>query len=185
MLLVIGLGNPGKKFADTWHNLGFLVVDEVAQKHGFPDWRLDKKSHSLITEILVTEDGPLRVLLVKPQTFMNDSGKTVAALIKNYKLKTTNLIVVHDDADLAVGKIRISRNRGAGGHKGVESIIKELKTKNFTRIRLGCRPKNYLPGSKTLDRFVLKKFSRNEPELVDKIINQAVSSLDSLVLGET
>ena len=174
MFLIIGLGNPGQKYKRTWHNLGFLAVDEFAQKNSFPDFRLDKKSNSLVS----IKDN---VLLAKPQTFMNESGRSVRSLVGKYEPSISNIVVVHDDADLPKGEMRISKDRGTAGHKGVESIINILKTKNFTRIRIGCRPKNYVPGSKLLDRFVLKKFTRADREKVEQIINQAAAALETLV----
>lgn len=95
------------------------------------------------------------------------------------------LIVVHDDADLPIGQIKVSKNSGSGGHKGVESIIKALKTKNFSRVRIGCQPANYVPGSKLLDRFILKRFTRSEEKIVGQAVKNAVDAVKSLVLGET
>jgi len=126
MIIIIGLGNPGEKLKKTRHNVGFMAIDEFARKNNFPDFNLQKKSISLISE----KD---RVFLVKPQTFMNDSGKAVKEILKNNS--ATNLVVVHDDIDLPVGKIKIVKDRGSAGHKGVESIIKNIGNENFIRSR--------------------------------------------------
>ena len=159
MFLIVGLGNPGKKYEKTRHNVGFMVVDKLKL--------LDIK----------------KVVLVKPQTFMNDSGKAVRALTKSYTLDPKNLIIIHDDIDLLIGKIRISKNRGAGGHKGVESIIKELKTKNFIRLRIGIKPKPYTLNPKTLDKFVLQKFNKKEKEIIEKVIEKSIEAIE-MMLGQ-
>jgi PTH1 family peptidyl-tRNA hydrolase len=152
MILIVGLGNPGKKYEKTRHNLGFRVVDEL----GF----LNRE----------------KIVLVKPKTFMNLSGKTVKSLIKKYKMPIINLWVAHDDIDIPLGKIRISKGRGAAGHKGVESIIKELGTKNFIRFRIGILPKTGKP--KKPEKFVLQKFNKNEERIVKEVIEKAMKAID-------
>ena len=142
MILVIGLGNPGEKYKKTRHNLGRLVVSTWQFIIGFPDFRLEKKSNALISKGTFEQK---RIILTLPETFMNNSGKSVKMLTKSYKLKPNNLIIVHDDIDLPLGTIRISIDRGAAGHKGVESIIKELGTKNFIRVRIGICPQDFKP----------------------------------------
>jgi len=166
MLLIIGLGNPGWKFQKTRHNLGFRVVDELVRKNNFPIFKLSKKFLAEISEGKIADQ---KVILAKPQTFMNLSGKSVKKLTNNLQLTTYNLWVIHDDLDLPLGKIRISVGRGAAGHKGVESIIKELKTKNFVRFRVGVKPKTSNLKPETLDRFVLRKFTREEEKILKKI----------------
>ena len=152
MILIVGLGNPGKKFQKTRHNLGFQVVDEL----GFLK---DKK-----------------IILTKPKTFMNLSGKAVKSLITKYKVPLLNLWVIHDDIDLPLGKIRISKGRGAAGHKGAESIIKELRTKNFVRFRIGICPKTGKP--KNPEKFVLQKFNKDEEEAAKKVIKKTAEAID-------
>ncbi len=152
MILIVGLGNPGKKYQKTRHNLGFRVVDEL-------------KSLNL-----------KNVTLAKPKTFMNLSGKAIKSLITNYKIPTTNIWVIHDDIDLPLGKIRISKGRGAAGHKGVESIIKELKTKNFVRFRIGIYPKTGKP--KNPEKFVLQKFNKDEERLVKEAIKKTAEAIE-------
>lgn len=177
MLLIIGLGNPGKKFENTWHNLGFLVIDEFAKNNDFPDFRLDKRLNALVSR-------KENVILAKPQTFMNESGRSVLILNTKYEIQNTNLIVIHDDADLAIGTVKVSKNSGSAGHKGAQSIIDSLETKNFTRIRLGARPKNYIPGSKSLERFVLKKFSKTDQKITSEVIEKTTSAIEKIMLGE-
>jgi PTH1 family peptidyl-tRNA hydrolase len=188
MILIVGLGNPGEKFEKTRHNLGFRVIDEFLVKNNFPDFRLSKKFNSKVSEDLAEGE---KVILVKPQIFMNNSGKAVKSITKAYKLKTINLIVVHDDIDLPLGKIRIIKNRGAAGHKGVQSIIDELGTKNFIRLRVGIQSeekpstraklgtglvphRNKVSGA----GFVLQKFNKEEEKILKGAIEKAVEAIE-------
>lgn len=157
MILIVGLGNPGVKYKKTRHNIGFQVIDQ--------------------TNFLIGE----KVVLTKPNTFMNLSGKAVKPLIKTHNIKLDNLIVVHDDIDLPLGKIRIVKNRGAAGHKGVESIIKELGTKNFVRFRIGIQPKFGKP--KNPEKFVLQEFNKEEEKIVETAIKKTVEAIE-MVLEE-
>ncbi len=177
--LIVGLGNPGQKYKNTWHNLGFWAVDEFAKNNDFPNFRLDKKINALISQ-------KENVILVKPQAFMNNSGQIVKSLLTKHRhsiamaMLWRNLIIIHDDADLEKGVLRISKDRGTAGHKGLDSIVGNIKTKNFVRIRLGVRPKNYIPGSKSLKRFVLKKFNKAEEKTVREVLiktNQAIEAI--------
>ena len=167
MMNIVGLGNPGKKYINTRHNIGFMVVNEFAKENNFPKFRMLKKYNALISK-------KNNVLLVKPQTFMNNSGVAVKKTIQNQ-----NLIVIHDDIDLLFGKIRISKNRGSAGHKGVESIIKELGSKNFTRLRIGIQPKQGKP--KDVEKFVLQNFTRKEKKVIKEIIKKSLAELAKLV----
>ena len=117
MILIIGLGNPGKKYKMTRHNVGFRIVDEFAKKHSFSDFYFSKKTSAEISKGAVSDQ---EIILAKPQTFMNLSGKAVKLLINFYKITPPGLVVIHDDIDILLGKIRISKGRGAAGHKGVE-----------------------------------------------------------------
>lgn len=129
----MGLGNPGSKFKETRHNLGFEVVNKFAEKYNFQGFKFVKKYNALISR----KD---QVLLVKPQTFMNNSGQTAETLMKYTECTPSNLWVIQDDLDLVLGKLKIVENKGAGGHKGVQSITDKLNTKNFTRFRIGIAP---------------------------------------------
>ena len=133
MILIVGLGNPGKKYKASRHNLGFLVLDKFIKKNRFLEFKSSKKFESLISKNSLGEKG---IILAKPQTFMNKSGKAVKSLLKYYKLKSKDLIVIHDDIDLDLGKIKIIKNRGGAGHKGVQSVINEIKTSDNNRIFL-------------------------------------------------
>jgi len=158
MFLIVGLGNPGKKFEKTRHNVGFRVVNEFAKKNNFPDFKISKKFNALISE---GEFNNEKVILAKSQTFMNLSGKAVKKLVSSFRFQVSGLWVVHDDIDLPLGKIRIVKNRGSAGHKGVESIIRAINSKNFVRFRIGILPKTGKP--KNLEKFVLQKPSKAKP----------------------
>lgn len=177
MILIIGLGNPGKKYELSRHNLGFLVLDRFSRKNLF-EFKSSKKFKSKISKGYF---GKKRIILIKPQTFMNNSGKAVKSLATNYKRQTTNIWVIHDDIDLPLGKMKIVKNRGAGGHKGVQSIINEMKTKNFVRFRLGINPR-YKTMKKWSDeamkKFVLKKFTKTEKGIVKKVVENCVKALE-------
>jgi len=178
MVLIVGLGNPGKKFKNTRHNVGFRVVDRLRKKNDFPTFRSSKKFNSLISESTLKRK---KVVLAKPQTFMNDSGKAIKKLISGFRLQASGLWVIHDDIDLPLGKIRISKTRGAAGHKGVQSIIDELNTKDFTRFRIGIKPKNYNLQFETLKSFVLKNFTKEEKKVVKESIKKTVSAIEMAI----
>jgi len=171
MILIIGLGNPGTQYKNTRHNVGFMAVDEFAKKNNFPDFKLQKKSNSEISEKPL---GEQKIILVKPQTFMNESGKAVGAITKPYTLDPKPLlVVVHDDIDLPIGKIKIVEERGSAGHKGVESIIKSIGNNGLARIRIGISPEKDIQAKK----IVLKNFSKNEQEKVNEAIKKTTEAL--------
>ena len=167
-MIIVGLGNPGKKYNDTPHNIGFEAVDEFAKENNFPDFRLSEKFKAQMSE-----KG--NIILAKPKTFMNNSGKCVSALVNFYKGK--ELIIIHDDIDLELGKIRISKNRGSAGHKGVESIIKGLGTKDFIRVRIGIKPEQSMLDT---EKYVLKKFDKEGKKTIKESIKQAIKELRKL-----
>jgi len=176
MILIVGLGNPGKKYEKTRHNLGFTIVESLKLKvESFSDWKYEKK---FLTEISQGKISSQRVILTKPQTFMNNSGKSVKKLIKNYKLKIKNLIVIHDDIDLPLDKIRISKGRGSAGHKGVESIIKEIGTKNFVRFRIGIKPQRTENKEQKTEKFVLEKFNKEGEKTVKEVIKKTAKAIE-------
>lgn len=172
MIIVVGLGNPGEKFKATRHNVGFMAVDFFAKKNSFPDFVLEKKYESLVSE-------DKKVLLAKPQTFMNKSGVAVGKIAKSYKLKAKSLIVIHDDIDLPLGKFKIVINRGSAGHKGVESIMKAIGNKNLVRFRVGVQPPKGKP--KEADKFIIKDFTPDELKIINKAIKQSAEALDSYI----
>ena len=158
---IVGLGNPGKEYERTRHNVGFLFID-----------------------ILESNLKNKKIILAKTQTFMNKSGTAVLALIKSHKIKPENVLVVHDDIDISWGKFKFSFGRSSAGHKGVESIIKTLKTKNFWRLRIGIHPiqntKYKIQNTKIkADKIILKKFTPTELNVLNKTIKKAVSELET------
>ena len=135
MKLIVGLGNPGKHYVNNRHNVGFKCIDLLARKHGIPLTQRGARSQLGMGEV-----AGEKVILAKPKTFMNLSGEAVAALVRRFKLSPENILVVYDDLDLPLGKIRIRESGSSGGHKGIKSIIDRLGTKDFTRIRVGIAP---------------------------------------------
>ena len=156
MLLIVGLGNPGKEYEKTRHNIGYLVIDELAKQK--------------------TND----VVLLKPQTFMNNSGTAVLAAVNFYKIKPAGLWIIHDDIDLPLGEFKISQNRGSAGHKGVQSIINALGTKNFNRVRIGICPKTGKP--KAVEKFVLQNFTKSEEKTIKEVIERTIQTIQDSVL---
>lgn len=166
-ILIVGLGNPGEKYESTPHNAGFLVIDGLLAEASIST----TENKKLKSEIAEWRLGGKKIVLAKPQTFMNKSGEATLALTKSYKLKAQSSIwVIHDDVDLELGKIKIVKNRGSAGHKGVEDIIKKLKTKDFVRFRIGIRPKRLtIKRSKALmNKFVASPFGKAEQSLFKK-----------------
>jgi len=185
MYYIFGLGNPDDEYAGTRHNVGRMVLDYFAKQQDFGDWEEDKKVKALVATGKV---GKEKVTLVKPETFMNKSGFSAGILISNAK-KAENLIVIHDDLDLPLGRFKISFNKSSGGHRGVESIIKALKTERFTRVRVGISPstpsgKLKKPhGEEAVGDFILGKFKKNEEETFKKVIKK-VSDAFTMILTD-
>jgi PTH1 family peptidyl-tRNA hydrolase len=160
MKLIIGLGNPTKQYENTRHNAGFIVLDEMQKALSFPEFQLHKKFEAETTE--TTFEGE-KIILAKPQTFMNNSGKSVLAISTFYKIPLTELIIIHDDLDIALGSFKFATDSSAGGHNGVQSIFTTLGTQKINRIRIGIegsekKKERIIPG----DVFVLQPFSENE-----------------------
>lgn len=168
MILVVGLGNPGKKYQKNRHNVGFRAIDELRSSQHFASARVIDR---------LAKQKPKDFVLAEPQTFMNKSGQAVKSLIQFYKAKPENLWVVHDDIDLPLGEIKISKNRGSAGHKGVQSIIDALKTKDFNRVRIGICPKT--GKSKNVEKFVLQNFTKQEEEILKESIPKTIDLLMS------
>ncbi|MCK5021810.1 MAG: aminoacyl-tRNA hydrolase [Candidatus Pacebacteria bacterium] len=185
MYLIVGLGNPGEEYEKTRHNLGRILLDYYVKKNNFPDWDLSSKKTNLFSEGKI---GKKSVKLLKPEKFMNNSGKSILGAVLKHKVKSENLVIVYDDLDLALGEIKISFNRGAGGHKGIESIIKSLETKKFIRVRVGITPttptgKLKKPkGEKKILDFLMSDFSKKDMEIIKKTKTKIVKILDTLIL---
>lgn len=169
MKLIIGLGNPGTKYQNTRHNLGFVVMDALVNKLS-PDttWTKGVSVNSLVCEISLNGE---KIRLVKPQTFMNNSGLSAKEEMNYLKIAPQDIWIVHDDLDLELGRIKSDFNASSAGHRGVQSIIDELGTKEFNRVRLGIgHPIDNIP----VEDYVLQKFGADEMEMVNKMIEEAV-----------
>lgn len=175
MKLIVGLGNPGKKYEQTWHNVGFMVIDQIQASK--PDEFLKfKNSRKHKAEVCDGLNPAEKIILAKPQTFMNNSGQTVRSLAKFYKIKHDDIWVIHDDIDLPLGKIRISQNSSAGGHKGVQSIIDELKTQEFVRFRIGVQPTT--PMKIPTEKYVLQKINKDDKVIIDETIETVLGAIE-------
>ncbi len=173
MKIVVGLGNPGSKYHGTRHNIGFLFIDRVARQQGIV---LDRYQCDALTGWGTANEMPL--LLAKPQTFMNHSGVAVAALLREHGATAADLIVVYDDLDLPLGRIRIRTSGSAGGHRGVTSIIEVLGEAPFCRIRLGIgRP---VEGGSVID-YVLSPFDKGELSDLSRVVDRATEALTYLL----
>lgn len=169
MYLVVGLGNPGKQYEQTRHNVGFIAIDELSKELNISVDKL--KFKSMIGEGRI---GTEKIILAKPQTFMNLSGQAVVELMNYYKVDISNLIVIYDDIDLDVGKIRIRKSGSSGTHNGMRNIIYLLGKQDFPRIRIGVsKPRN----GQDLANFVLSKFDKTEVELVVDAIKKSAKAV--------
>ena len=173
MKMIAGLGNPGSEYARTKHNVGFMFLDALAEKLGADNWKT--KYDALVAEARI---GTEKVLLVKPLTYMNESGRAVGPLMSWYKLAPEDLIVVHDDMDIPAGTIRIRRKGSAGGHNGMKSILYHVGDENFPRLRIGIgRP---LPGW-TGVKHVLAPFSEEDAPKIREAIAYLLPALECVV----
>lgn len=179
MKLIVGLGNPGEKYQEVRHNLGFDVISELVRKKDYGKWKMEDKFKA---EIIKAED----LLLARPQTYMNHSGIAVSLIAKFYKILPEDIIVIHDDLDLHLGKIKVRIGGSGGGHHGVESIIDSLKTDEFIRVRLGIGNEKSHSGehkriSFSAEKFVLEGFLSNEKSEVKHMLKFAVKALEILL----
>ncbi len=173
-LLVVGLGNPGPQYAKTRHNLGFMVADLLAARMG-ETFKVHKRSGA---EIVTGRLSHRPVVLAKPRTYMNESGRQVGPLAKFYSVSGADVIVIHDELDIEFGQIRLKQGGGEGGHNGLRSLVNALGTKNFHRIRIGIgRP----PGRKDPAAFVLENFSVAERPQVPTICEMAADATELLI----
>lgn len=182
MKLIIGLGNPGEKYINTRHNVGFLVMDKIANSLSLMAYRLENQFKSETTQ--TGGIGENRVIIAKPQTFMNLSGEAVSKLMQYYKIGLDDLIVVCDDLDLPLGTIRIRLEGSSGGHNGLQSIIDKIGNK-FTRIRVGIGSNRKVTSNQLqvtrknilAEEFVLQNFTKDETKIIDKSIDKTVEIL--------
>ena len=173
MFLVAGLGNPGEEYALTPHNLGFLTVDRLAERHGIRLTRKDSKALVGVGEV-----GGHEAMLAKPQTFMNLSGAALAPLMEKHSIEPGRLIVVYDELDLPWQSLRIRPRGSAGGHHGVDSVIRSIGSTDFPRVRLGIHG-----GSRERDgaKIVLSGFKRGQKEELDEMLDYAAQAVESII----
>jgi peptidyl-tRNA hydrolase, PTH1 family len=185
MMLIVGLGNPGKEYENTRHNAGRIILDKIAKANDFSEWKDDMKLKSLRVK---GELDSLKVEFLLPNTFMNNSGNAVAPLIDSPK-KLKNLIIVYDDLDLPLGSLKISYDRSSGGHNGLESIIKRVKSREFVRIRIGVSPSTPTgkfrkpKGEEAVLKFLLGSFKEDEIKQI-KNISKKVAEIIVMVSVE-
>ncbi|MFA6475601.1 MAG: aminoacyl-tRNA hydrolase [Patescibacteria group bacterium] len=169
MKLIIGLGNPGKNYATTRHNVGFIILDKI-----IPDWQIDKPSNSLIHKTSTT-------LYAKPQTFMNNSGSAVRHLVDYYHIALPDILVIYDDKDLPFGTIRFRVKGSSGGHNGIKSIIEHLGTTEFARLKVGIAPVDNTHQIGDTADYVLARFSKDEKKSIPNIIDQVIEKIGEII----
>lgn len=181
--IIVGLGNPGEEYTDTRHNTGRMMIEYFAKQMKFSEWKEDKKAKARLSRGMV---GKTLVALVEPDTFMNKSGAAVLKFVKSAKA-AERMVVVYDDLDLPLGVMKISFDRGSGGHKGIESIMRAVKTKKFTRIRVGVSPSTATgnirkpTGEKVIVNFILTRFKPHEMEELKQIFKKASHAIETIV----
>lgn len=175
MILIIGLGNPGSEFVRTRHNVGRDLIETIRKHYKLPEFGFDKKYNAELCQGKIEKE---KLILARPNTFMNKSGTAVGALAKFFKIKPADIYIVHDDTDLEFGRTKLSFGKRSAGHKGVESVIKVLKTLDFWRLRVGIGDKKDSPAEK----MVLKKFTPKDDPTLKKIRKKTLEAVD--LIGE-
>ena len=175
MKIIIALGNPGQQYANTRHNAGFIIADELQKSLVFSEFEKNSKFDALVCEKNL---GGEKIILAKPQSFMNNSGQVVRKMLDFFKSPKENLVVLHDDLDIELGSFKVSLDSSAAGHNGVQSIIDNLGSQQFKRIRLGIegsekKKDRIIPG----EVFVLQDFSKEELEIIKKLAEKIVGEL--------
>ena len=176
MKMIVGLGNIGTRYDETRHNTGFMVVDQLARDYHLGAFTHLKQEAVAVSGVINGE----KVMLVKPTTFMNDSGRAVGPLVDYYDIDLDDLVIVNDDLDMPVGKVRLKTHGASGGHNGLKSIISALGTKNFYRVKVGIDH----PRHGTVVSHVLGKFSKEERPKFDQAVEQAEHALEDWINGE-
>ena len=184
MYTVVGLGNPGNEHENTRHNTGRMAVLAFLKKNECAELETDKKRRALKSECKIgkphstkASQGKNKILCLLPETYMNKSGNSVVGL------KPKDVILLHDDLDLPLGTFKISFGRGSGGHKGVESVMRALKSKDFIRIRIGITPAKK-PEAKKINDFILKKFPPKEMESLKKVFKKTSEALEMIIIDD-
>ncbi len=176
MKMIVGLGNIGTRYDETRHNTGFMVVDQLARDYHLGEFTQLKQEAVAVSGVINGE----KVMLVKPTTFMNDSGRAVGPIVDYYDIDLDDLVIVNDDLDMPVGKVRLKTHGASGGHNGLKSIISALGTKNFNRVKVGIDH----PQHGTVVSHVLGKFSKEERPKFDQAVEQAEHALEDWINGE-
>ena len=177
-IYLIGLGNPGKKYSKSRHNIGFLILENLSKKYN-SNFLLKEKLKSFFSEFKIN-DSTYRLFL--PNTFMNNSGDAVRAIVDWYKINLDQLFIIVDDKDLPLGKIRFRKKGSSGGHNGLKSIIEKLQTQNFNRIRIGIGSPQSIEGKSNYNTIshVLGNISQDEKIILDKVYKHVIESLEKL-----
>jgi len=176
--LIVGLGNPGAEYDNSKHNIGFAVLDAFGEKHKILGKEKRRLSSWIGKEEVEINGNKYDLILAWPTTFMNNSGEAVLKLLSFYKVKPNDVIVIHDDVALNLGKIRVGFNSGAGGQHGVESIITHIGNQEFARLRIGVGPD---PGGDKRADYVLSKFNEEEKNIVNKVISTSIEAIESII----
>jgi peptidyl-tRNA hydrolase, PTH1 family len=181
MWLVVGLGNPGGKYERNRHNIGFRVVDALAAKHGLPAWKTTKGGETTSGPI-TTERGRERAVLLKPMEFMNLSGFAVQRTASFHHVEPSEILIVHDEVDLDFGIVRLKSGGGHGGHNGLRSIVEQLGSAAFARLRIGVgRDPKSPPGSKDAANWVLADFSAAQAETLNAVIAAGCEDIETVL----
>ncbi|MCF7836496.1 aminoacyl-tRNA hydrolase [Candidatus Gracilibacteria bacterium] len=180
MKLILGLGNPAEKYASTRHNFGFRALDAFAEQFEFPNFKFDKKFKAEISEKKIGDD---KIILVKPQTFMNLSGESATQLLSFYKPHLHDFLTIYDDVDLPFGSLRFREGGSSGGHNGVKSLIQHFGTENFARLKLGTSSE--LLTVMPTEEFVLGKFSSDEEKAIPAILAKAVAEIEKFLENQS
>lgn len=176
MWIVVGLGNPGRRYSRTRHNAGFLFIKKLAR-----EWKVKLKRKKYLAKAGEVVKSQERVRLVIPQTFMNESGKIVRGIMDEMRISPENFVIIYDDLDIPVGEIRVRKEGGPGTHRGMNSIVRELESTNFPRIRLGIGSSL---SENDVTSFVLSSFNREEKHLLQKSLEKAQEALEMILAGE-
>ena len=171
--LIAGLGNPGRRYKKTRHNIGFMVIDQLAKSF---NGSLETKAH--MSELTTVDIADHQVILAKPMTYMNRSGDAISEIATHYKVRTDHILIVYDEAALEFGRLRIKGKGSSGGHNGLESILQELETQNVPRLRIGIGSEK---AKKNMVKFVLSKFNRNEKKQLPQVITLAEKTIISFI----
>lgn len=185
MFYIVGLGNPGSDYVDTRHNVGRTYLEQFAAAEGFSSWNKSKPAQALYAHAQIAGES---VELLLPETFMNKSGDTLAYYINKHDAKPEEFIVIHDDIDLGIGEVKVSKGRGDGGNNGIKSIIQRTGSKNIVRVRVGIAPRHWWTGEARrpqggapLQKFVLQRFTRKEQTQLEDVYNTISGVLATIV----